>query len=332
MDDDYETATLFSVAEFAQLDELALDVKAVTIADIREGFELPLMPAHVKLLTLSDVHLVGPVAFTEGLIEMYLTFTSEVPLNEWQWPVSLQYISIAHTHIPVIDLRESGVAEVALSRSLTPVDQVFLPEGLSKLMLFRQNYRELPRLPPTLTFLSIARCLELTDLSRARDVAITELATDAVFPLYENFAELTKLTLSRLVDSMPEISLTHLRKLRFIRCRVTDPIEVNAPNLESLILWSGGPLNLQGSFAENVTRLRLLNYGAFPTDGDWSHLEELIVDSMLADNVIDVPELPWLRRLTVDHALRTNGVMVTTLREYKQAWNSLRRKKRAVHA
>lgn len=329
MDEDYESIYIQSVAGFAQLNDLALDVKAVYIGSIRESFELPLMPAHVKMLSLDNAHLVGPIAFTEGLIKLYLGGSdAEMPFNAWQWPASLWYISIDRSRASVIDLRRSGITEVVLSQVWTPVDQVLLPEGIRKLTLFYQDYTRLPRLPSSLRVLSISYCLSLTDLSRARGIAITNLVTDVALSLYENFSELTKLSLWKLVDSAPEISLTHLRKLRFVACYTTDPIEVNAPNLESLTLRSSGPLKLRGSFAENVTRLHLRDCAAFPGDEDWSHLEELVVNDTPTNAVIDVPELPWLRQLTVDMPVQSNGVMVATLREHKAAWNQTRRNKR----
>jgi len=188
----------------------------------------------------------------------------------------------------------------------------------------------LPKLSAGLEALEIIECPSIEDFSGARDARILSLnfstGREPMNPasplaLYENFSELRRLSIGSIAGSYPEISLTHLKELSFYNCKSREPIEVNAPNLEILSFEESPDVQLRGNYSTGVTELTLGGYGTFPEGEGWDSLETVRVYSDDPDSKVELPQLPWLRKLeTKGGPVLTNGVEVSNILEYKQAW------------
>jgi len=306
-----------------------------------EAVRLPLLPAHVTGLCLQNVTLVGPVAFSEGLIYLMLDLVeSEVPIEEWQFPASLRTIEIRKSKFTTLDLSQTRLTELTLERQKTHNGRIVLPPSLLILGLNHCWFRKLPRIPASLKSLWLVDCSRVTDFSPASEVKIEDLSTDRSVPLYANFPELIGLTLTDVKGGFSEISLTHLRYLRFSDCVITEPVELNAPNLVEITFYNSDQVPIRGNFAESVAKISLRGHSSFPGDEDWASLTTLEIrnverrpygpeqGSAATVTEVELPCLPWLRRLAVAEPVLTNGVMISNLYEYKEAWGMTRRAKR----
>lgn len=326
-----EYITIDTVAGLAQLARLDRDqTQIVMIQGITEAFSLPPLPKSVVVLTIMDAELVGDVVIGEGVEVLHLyKVTSEVPLSGWTWSRSLVELFIDRCDYPVVDLRASSLEVLSLQSSKVGGDLVLLPASLSELNIYEPTFSELPRLPANLESLTLSYHESITDYSGAMGAKVKTLQIGNAIPLYEYFSEVRELIVPYLEGRAPEISLTHLESLAFEECEFDGPVEINAPNLKTLKIGYCEDIDLQGAFTDEVTTLILDHYHGFPESDDWFSLKRLEIKSD-PEFITDVPHLPWLKWLTVSEPVRTNGIMVSTLREYRAAWGMGTRKKRAM--
>ena len=323
--------------DLAQLQTLAADVNTVTI--LHREFQLPVLPARVTKLTLIGVKLLGAVTLTEGLKELHIhQSTSTRPIGLWTLPASLEVFQLSSSEFKYLDLSRSQLKELQLTEQETHSSRIKLPASLKFMELQQCWFRRLPKLSAGLEALEIIECPSIEDFSGARDARILSLnfstGREPMNPasplaLYENFSELRRLSIGSIAGSYPEISLTHLKELSFYNCKSREPIEVNAPNLEILSFEESPDVQLRGNYSTGVTELTLGGYGTFPEGEGWDSLETVRVYSDDPDSKVELPQLPWLRKLeTKGGPVLTNGVEVSNILEYKQAWQMRRRVKR----
>ena len=304
-------------------------VTHVSIYDTRPNvIQSARLPSHVTQLFLENVALSGPVAFTEGLRYLHLEkVKSKVPIGEWQLPASLETIFIEKCKFTTIDLSRSQIKELVLLKQRTDSDKISLPESLIHLDL-RMHWRQmLPLIPAGLKEFVLTGRVPINDFSPVKAAKITSLTIDRAVPFYEYFPDLVRLRYIGNRQEPCEISLTHLTYLCF-GGMITEPIELNVPNLEEISFEYTGRVPLRGNFADEVRTMTLKGATPFPDEQEWPSLEELILENTWEKSVADLPRLPWLRWLTLDTPVLTNGVMVSNLREYKEAWGTTRRVKR----
>ena len=320
----------------AQLRTLAANVRSVTIQD--HELQLPILPAHVTKLVLLRVNLVGPVVLSEGLRELDLDETTSLrPIGLWTLPASLREIYISACELKYLDLSHSQIKELHLIDQATDSSWIKLPASLKIMEIQECPFRSLPKLPAGLESLEITECLELEDFSGARDARILSLDYSCQYQpagwvpplaLYENFSELRHLAINSVSGFFPEISLTHLKELSFFNCDSREPVEVNAPNLETLLFENSPDIQLRGNYSSGVTKITLSDHEVFPEGDGWDSLESIRVYVYDQEAELELPQLPWLRNLVTNKPVLTNGVLVSNILEYKQAWRMRRRVKR----
>jgi len=133
-----------------------------------------------------------------------------------------------------------------------------------------------------------------------------------------------------LAPILPSFKLKHLRQLTLNQSSTRDPVVIDAPELEVLRIINGDYLSQQIEISadswigDSLVELTLERVRKFPPIEDWNRLESLTVRGA----EIELPRIQWLRELNLDQPLLTNGQMVKTIDEYKQAWKATGRAKR----
>jgi len=301
----------------------------------RRELQLPALPAHVKVLTLWKVKLLGQVVMAEGLQRLELSeCSSDLPINEWMLPASLTTLEVAASEFDSLDLSDLSVKMLVLYKQYTASWKTKLPASLKALTIINGWYAKLPTLPASLETLEIDSCGALSDFSSAREVKIVSLSVSRMsasdLALYDNFSELRELVINEVEDRFPEISLTHLRRLKFRNCGFRLPIEVNAPNLETLLLEDSA-VEVRGDLS-GVTSVIMDNHSSLPEVDGWDSLTSVELEYVSEWPVAKLPHIPRLKRLVLkplegEEIIETNGVRVSNLREYKEAWSFTSRKK-----
>lgn len=302
------------------------DTKSIDILGRGKAVTLPLVPASVEAISLSCLNLVGPVAFAEGLVELYVNnVTTETPLSEWQWPETLEYLSISTSLESPMDLSSLRVDTLfILFRRQVP--EVFLiPEKLRRLIFAIAEMTVLPPLPSDLRELSLTGDNKLRDCSAARSIPIEVLVTDQALDLGKDFPHLRELAFVNCSRQVSKISFTRLETLRFDNCTIPTTVEINAPKLRELSIERSPSITLSGTFGETVTALTLSDSSTFPRVDDWESLEVVAIEGR-GWTPIDLPYIRWLRELTADRPMTTNGVSIKSIDEYRVAWGIQQKK------
>lgn len=314
--------------ELVQLETIPKSVTEIEIAEIEESFEMPLLPAHVKKLTLVYAKLSTSPKFAEGLESLTIDGQAQdvSDLSDWGFPSTLKYF--AYTEIDELtDLR--GVPDgcrISVTSNVAPED-VILPVGLKELENWEEEI-DLSELPPNLVELQAINAYEFTGTDQSYPSMESLILIETIPDLAEVFPNLKKLKFFSYGAETLNLSHPELRELILWNGSVTEPVRLDTPKLESLFVAGDGDsaefdLSQNTGLGETLVSLSLKTMNVFPVDTNWERLESVT----LVQSPVELPYIQWLKTLDTDTPVTTNGVTVESIEQYKAAWGFKSKKK-----
>ena len=317
------------------LEDLPEDVDSVYIQYCNYS-EIPLLTSRIYSLTIEDYISDDPPVFAEGLCSLTLvSCTVGCQVAEWDLPSTLEYLRIEGTTFGsghVIDLRGTGLMNVSIIDLNVRERDIYLSEGLLSLTLRKlgSDFTSLPHLPMSLERLEISEVCGLTDFTAATGKPIIDLLTDTMtqFDVYFPYLEILCLKdVHHDGGGLPlEISLPRLRFIDVLDSSFAVPIELDTPMLEGVYINGTESLSLGGSFAKTLTYMLTDNVEVDSIESllfahEWPSLDTLSISTTGASQrPVELPRLPMLESLELEHPAVSNGQSVETYEQYMNAW------------
>ena len=329
------TLSIHRPGEMPRLYQIADTVTGVRIINGGRitSLHLPPLPPQVKTLIIENHRVEEPLRFEEGLETLELRNITVVgSMANWIFPASLQRIKIGNWNQD-LDLRTVTAPTITLFRSGGASYQVRLPEALDDLVINGRSALGGVQFPPYLRKLSLGATSNLPGLSQVSP-SVIDLSLNSSMIAFDFDLAFPELEVLKLRDYAPvgvaSLRLSRLRELTLAANIGDRPLVIDCPELESLLVagtaWAEPDLSAPGSsFGQTLTRLELKLVSKFPAAREWERLTSLAV----SNSEVELPFIRWLDELVTDRPLLTNGVMVETLDEYKQAWGFTKTAKRA---
>lgn len=321
-----QMATEFVSLSLADLDQVPPTVTSLTLDYSDQAVPLPEIGPGVKTLILRGGRFSGQVRFPEGLesIELH-DVGGTMPMVRWIYPTTLKSFKAFTVNGHLLDLRSVTAPEVTASNP-SKWPRFYFSDTVESLDLDSRYSPYFPVLPHYLRKLKIHE-LEL-DIKYDKAVypTVEELETGYVMesiPVGIMFPNIEKYTIRMRWDPVwTPLDFPKLRELTFSESSSREAIEIIAPELERLTIWGYDRHKVQldpklNTLGATLTSISLYGQGAeFPEAEEWERLSSVTV----AKTSVVLPFIRWLDTLELDRPSTTNGVDVSNLEEYREAW------------
>ena len=310
-----------TVDQIDELTDMPDTVRVVTITTNTEGIYLPRLPAHVEVLELYDVRLLGLVTLGEGLRLLRMSdVTGEVSMAQWSFPASLEELHVSSWLAEPLDLRASTADQIFLP-GLKASSEVLFPDVVEELTLAGRGDYVLAELPRYLRNLTLGPFGGGLDYGRGEHRSVKRLCLnreDELPAFRALFPELKELYLSEFRNkTLVELDAPTIQALTVEGYEGSASLRVIAPELETLSLIGDASFDRLGTLGETVTTLNLKMVDAFPEADNWDRLHSITIEN----SRVELPYIRWLDELEIDWLVRTNGVQVSSLEDYQAAWD-----------